>query len=313
MNEVTTPVAANAAPSAPNATEVTTPVAAPASQEAPVLELTAEQQLEREFGQTVDSPATDRTDEHLEEALDTAAEGGEGDKDKPKSDVQKRIDELTANAREAERREAEIRRELDALKAKPSEEAPATSATDGVGEEPDPADYEYGEADAKYIKDLTAYTVRHENAVIENRRALESEFTKIEEGYNSRVEAVVEEYPDFNEKVVQGAQGDNPSWVATPVMALAMKSSDVGPHVAYHLATNPGESERIAKLSPLEQAREMGRLEGKFAFREAAPKPTPKVPGAPTPPSTLTRGAGGKFRAAADTDDFAAFEAAHSG
>jgi hypothetical protein len=311
MTEITTPVAATAAPAAPASTQVTTPVAAPAT-EAPVLELTAEQQLEREFGQTVDSPATDRTDEHLEEALDEAAEGEEGDKAKPKSDVQKRIDELTATAREAERRAAEAERLLgEATKSKEPVEAPAV---DALGEEPDPADYEYGEADAKYIKDLTAYTVRHEHAVIENRRALETEFTKIEEGYNARVEAVAEKYPDFEDKVIKGAQGDNPTWVATPVMALAMKSADVGPDVAYHLATNPGESQRIAALSPLEQAREMGRLEGKFAFAEkAAPAPTPKIPGAPTPPSTLTRGAGGKFRAAADTDDFAAFEAAHGG
>ena len=93
---------------------------------------------------------------------------------------------------------------------------------------------------------------------------------------------------------------------ATPVMALAMKTSEQGPDVAYFLASNPGESERIAALSPLEQAREMGRLEGRYAYQE-----TPsvrRVTNAPNPPTDLTRGGGGKFQTSADTDDFAAFD-----
>jgi hypothetical protein len=75
--------------------------------------------------------------------------------------------------------------------------------------------------------------------------------------------------------------------------------------VAYHLATNPGEARRIASLDQISQVRELGKLEAKLS---APPAPQVKLKtDAPDPPNVV-RGNGGRFEAAPDTTDFAAFE-----
>ena len=41
-------------------------------------------------------------------------------------------------------------------------------------------------------------------------------------------------------------------------MAQTIQASDVGPDVAYYLGSNPREAERISRLSPYLQAKEIG-------------------------------------------------------
>lgn len=247
---------------------------------------------------------------------DPNAENGEGeDKGKPDPN-EERFANLDRQLREEQDRRADLERRLEEATKKPEEKVDDKKARpEGLLEgEPNPEDYEYGEADPSYIKDSSTFHARMEFQRQESERALKTEFEQIEAGYKERVETVREHYPDYDEKVVKGAEGDNPAWVATPVMALAMRTADNGPDVAYHLATNPDESRRIAKLSPLEQAREMGRLEGRFERqKEEAAKPAPKrLSSAPKPPTNVARGAGGKFKVEPDTDDFGSFDKAYS-
>jgi hypothetical protein len=48
-------------------------------------------------------------------------------------------------------------------------------------------------------------------------------------------------------------------------MAETIKASDLGPDLAYWLGTNPKEADRISRLSPLMQAREIGKIEVKIS------------------------------------------------
>jgi len=57
-------------------------------------------------------------------------------------------------------------------------------------------------------------------------------------------------------------------------MKQAIIESDVGPRIAYHLATHPDEHSRIAALSPLAQVKAIGKLEDKL--QAAPPKPDRK-------------------------------------
>jgi hypothetical protein len=255
----------------------------------------------------VDSPAPEADADGEQPSAEGEDSQQEPEPEKKGKSAQERIDELTATAREAERRAAEAERKLRETEEAKEPKEEATPLPEGLLEgEPDPKDYEYGEADSKYIKDSATF---HAEVAYKRQKMLDdmnTQFKAIDEGYQERAEKAVERYPDFEEKVVKGAQGETPTWVATPVMSLAMKTSDVGPDVAYHLATNPEESKRIAALSPLEQAREMGRLEGKFTYQEKPP--AKKVSEAPEPPTQVTKGAGGKFKVSEDTDDFTAFD-----
>lgn len=84
-------------------------------------------------------------------------------------------------------------------------------------------------------------------------------------------------YDDFDEIV-----GDlQPN---TPFVAAIMEAEN-GDDIAYHLGKNPDEAERIAKLPPLSQVREIGKLEAKFL---ATPPVQPKAPSkAPAPITPL--------------------------
>lgn len=222
---------------------------------------------------------------------------GEGDQPKPKQTAQERIDEVTRARREAERRAETAERERDELRKQiPVPEAP---------KEPKASDYTYGEDDAAYIRDLAKFEARQEHeaslAEAEARERIET----IENTWSDRQAAFAADKPDYYEKI---NAKDLP---ITPLMAAAIKTSDDGAAVAYHLATNPDEARRIAALDNLAQAREIGRLEAKLAPPASPDTPTTKtVSDAPPPPQPL-RGQGGRFQVAADTDDFAAFEREH--
>jgi hypothetical protein len=80
-------------------------------------------------------------------------------------------------------------------------------------------------------------------------------------------------------------------------MAESIQASDIGPDVAYYLGVNPKEAERISKLSPILQAKEIGRLEAKIASEPM----TKKTTSAPAPISPVT--AKGSNSPAYDTTD----------
>jgi hypothetical protein len=107
---------------------------------------------------------------------------------------------------------------------------------------------------------------------IENDRETVQELAY--EAYQARAEITARKYPDFAE--VAG----NPSLPITPAMAEAIMDSDHGPEVAYHLGKNPNEAARIARLNPVSQARELGRIE---AIVSSA-RPATKTASAPVNP-----------------------------
>jgi hypothetical protein len=64
-------------------------------------------------------------------------------------------------------------------------------------------------------------------------------------------------------------------------MADAAFSSEKGPELLYHLAQNPAEADRIARLPPTQASMEMGRLEAKLAAvppRKTTQAPDPIAP-----------------------------------
>jgi hypothetical protein len=67
-------------------------------------------------------------------------------------------------------------------------------------------------------------------------------------------------------------------------MAQSIQASDNGPEVAYHLGANPREAERISRLSPIMQAKEIGKIEAQLA----ANPPIKKTSNAPSPISPVT-------------------------
>jgi hypothetical protein len=101
---------------------------------------------------------------------------------------------------------------------------------------------------------------------------------EIVEAYHEREEEVRNKYDDFDQVAY------NPQLRVTDVMAETIRASDIGPEIAYHLGSNPKEADRIARLSPYLQAKEIGRIEAKLAD---AP-PVKKTSSAPAPIRPVT-------------------------
>lgn len=225
-----------------------------------------------------------------------AAEPGEGDKPKPKPTAQERFDELTRARREAER-------EAEFWKAKatqaPTDAKPATEAP--KDEEPDPAEFQYGETDPGYIKALGAHSARQEFARLSQEAERKTAARSVNQTWDQRQAEFAKTKPDYYEALGK-------EWDCSEPMADAIRTSEDGAAVAYHLANNPAEARRIAALNPLAAIREIGKLEARLAAPPAdTPTPIKTVSDAPTPGPEL-RGQGGKFKVAGDTQDFAAFE-----
>jgi hypothetical protein len=98
------------------------------------------------------------------------------------------------------------------------------------------------------------------------------------EQYHEREEEARSKYDDFEQVAY------NPKLPITDVMAQTIQASDIGPEMAYYLGSNPKEAERISKLSPFMQAKEIGKIEAKLSDNP----PVKKTSNAPAPIAPVT-------------------------
>jgi hypothetical protein len=103
------------------------------------------------------------------------------------------------------------------------------------------------------------------------------------EAYHDREEEARSKYEDFEQVAY------NPNLPITTVMAETIQASDVGPDLAYYLGANPKEADRISRLSPYLQAKEIGKIEAKLSDNP----PVKKTTSAPPPIAPISgRGTG---------------------
>lgn len=252
-------------------------------------------------------PAIDEPTGEPEEGAEEGAEAGDGEPEgepapKPKKTAQERIDEITRARREAER-EAKYWRDVAEGRVKPEgqqQEAPKA---------PNPDDFDMGETDPAFIKAVIAFEVK--KGIDEGRQVLAQDLhmQAQERAWEAAQSVARSKFADYDAKVVDGAS----NWPCTPEMAQAIRTSDAGGEVAYHLASNPEEARRIAALDPFSQVRELGRIEARLESPPPAKVPAKTATSAPKPPVNQARGASGQFSVAPDTDDFAAFERTYGG
>lgn len=279
----------------PEAGVVTVDVPEPPA--APPEQKTIEQQYDEEFG-SVETDTSGEGDGDGGEAVEESTE--EPPKPEGVPDAAKELDELKARNLQLERDLEEARR-APQPKETPKEEL-SNESTEVKA--PDPKDYEFGAADEKFIADTASFHAEQRFNELQEAKQVEARIEAIETSWKGAIEtdAVKEQYPDFDELVTKGA--DEKAWACSPTMAVLIKQSEVGPHVAYELASNAEESRRIAALEPHDQLLEFGRLEGRAMARaEFAATPTPtqkRVPSAPPPPVNRSRGNGGQYATAQD-------------
>jgi len=129
---------------------------------------------------------------------------------------------------------------------------------------------------------------------------------KVVQTYQTRVEAVKKDLPDWD-NVFREAQEEG---LTLPGDAVEFcLESDVGPKIAYHLAKNPDEYERIISMSPAKRMAHLGKLEDRLATKPAAePVPVKKVSAAPAK-LVDTKGSGAVKTTPAGMDRFSSKQA----
>ena len=116
------------------------------------------------------------------------------------------------------------------------------------------------------------------------KRDAEAERQATLDAYHDREEEARNKYDDFEQVAY------NPKLPVTETMAQTIQASDNGPDVIYYLGSNPKEAERIARLSPLLQAREIGKIEANLGANPPAKK-TSTAPAPIAPVTARTKGA----------------------
>ena len=115
-----------------------------------------------------------------------------------------------------------------------------------------------------------------------HQRQIQQQQSQVLDAYHDREEDARGKYDDFEQVAY------NPNLPITNAMADTIRESDIGPDLAYYLGSNPKEADRISKLSPLVQAKELGKLEAKLADSP----PTKKTSSAPAPIAPVTARSG---------------------
>jgi hypothetical protein len=231
-------------------------------QEQPAEQPQVEQQTEPKANDdrsldTTETEASAEPGETTAETVDT-----EGEKKRNNVPARERIKQLTDQRKAAEARAAELERQLQAV------------STDKAK---DPLDYAN---DAEYQRAIVREAVAEARADIIRQQAeaanAEKQALRVAT-WEEKTSAIREKAADFD-AVVYGQHVS-----ITPVMADVIMDSDHGADVAYFLGKNPAEAQRIARLSPLAAAMEIGRLSQRFAEPPAVKRTT----SAPRPPTTL--------------------------
>lgn len=236
------------------------------------------------------APEPDGDDAAAEDAED-ADEGEDTPKSKRSKGFQERIDRLTRQRRDAER-DADYwrRRAMEQGRDAPREPAPAKAAATTPPREED------FETERDYIVALAKHEAREELQA--ERRQQEARATEVRaaetaRAFQDRANAAREKHDDFDE-VAFSDQAH-----VTDTMLQGILDSEHGPDIAYHLGKNLDEAQRIARLTPVGQLRELGKIEAKLT----APQPPKKRTAAPPPAKTLAGGGTADFNPETATMD----------
>jgi hypothetical protein len=130
----------------------------------------------------------------------------------------------------------------------------------------DPNDYESAQQYAEALAERKAHELLAQREAARQQAA-------IVEAYQELEETARDKYADFQQVAY------NPNLPVTDVMAQTIQASEIGPDVIYWLGSNPKEAARISQLSPILQAREIGKIEARLT----SDPPVKKTSSAPAP------------------------------
>ena len=268
--------------------------------------------------QTGDQGESDATDESQPEGEASAsAEESESEDEtddttqpleKRMSRWERRIRKLNEKAAQAERRAMEAELALHRFtqqQTQPQAQQQAQQVQQPKAGPPNVEDFEtYGE--------YTAAVAKYEARQLLMETQLENQRQQALTSYEQRLAAFKKTAPDFD-RVFQSVPVEVQQMVP-PVAAQVMLESQFGPHVAYYLAKNVGEMQRIFSQPQHRALMDLAVLEQRFKEKfsgqpqsktnGATPRPSPPK----KPPSTVEAGAAPATKTIYETSNYAEFK-----
>jgi len=225
------------------------------------------------------APETEAATENAEEIAEPKTRF-----EKRVSQKEQKINDLTREEKEVERRIEGRKAELVALEATPvAEEAPQRDPKEVPLEE----DFETTD---EYLKELATWAAKTEikakddavEAAQDEARARKNHY-ELMNSWEDRVRVATETHPDFEEVVT--IRPNNPA------IEAEIMDSPYGAEMAYYYGTNREEAERVFAMPAYLAAREIHKLEHEFAAVAPLPaeasdrEPTETKPAAPPKPA----------------------------
>jgi hypothetical protein len=215
---------------------------------------------------TADTPAPVESQEATPETPEAKPEPKE--EPIPKG-VQKRIDRAVRQKYEAEARTKALEEQLERLqRAAPQQHRQPEQGTPTIDKFDNLDDYVAAKAEWIADKKIKETLTEQQQRQAEEREAAERK--KTVDSWSKRLAQATasEEMPDFEDAL---ASSDVPM---TPVMQHGIMTSEIGTKLAYYLAKNPEEAEKISMMAPDGVMRALGRLEERLATQKKTSVPT---------------------------------------
>lgn len=201
------------------------------------------------------------------EDVDTGTQAGgdeptQDDQEEPRTFTQDELDKIIQ--KERAKAERAIRRDLE------RQQQEARRPANG----PAPTFEEFNGDAAAFIEALSDWKADQKLVQREHQTHQQTVVASYEERVEKARDTV---YPDYDDVVGKPFEEGGPA--ISDLMADAIRMENNGTDIAYYLGKNVKESVRIAKLSPVQQAIEIGKL----AVSLASKAPVKKVSSAPEP------------------------------
>ena len=238
--------------------------------------------------ETKTAPESDpeTTQQKTEKVRDEAGKfkPAEADANAPAKSVQKRIDELTKLRYDADRRAETAQAELARIQASQPAQKNAQPGQPMV--EPKSEDFDSYEA---YNRELVRFTIAQDRIQQAQQHAQDATQQAQQHGaqiWQERVTEAKASHADFDQVMQKAA-----TLPVTPLMHAYIEGSEVGPKMAYKLATDPELAAKIFQMQPVAQARALVALESSvMPTVQAAPAGKKPARQWPKPPAAVGGG-----------------------
>jgi hypothetical protein len=140
--------------------------------------------------------------------------------------------------------------------------------------------------DEDYDDALTDWKLEQKLEPMQRKIIEQHQAQQIEQAWEDKLSKAKAEYSDFDSVIEES--NDIP---VTPIMAQAIKTSDLGADIAYFLGKDPEYATKIARMDSISAIREIGRIESYVEYektQKAKPAQVSKAPAPITPPKAGT-------------------------